>query len=193
MKNIDNLAVVILAAGSSKRLGKAKQLLRYKDETLLKIAVKKALNISLNIFVVLGYEKELCQDELKEFKNLNIIYNPNYKMGIGNSISFAITHTKNFQNTMIILCDQPFIPSIHLQNIKNSIDNSSIICSLYEDSNSLSVPAIFPKKYYPELLKLNEDKGAKAILQKECTTHIFLKKEFCIDIDTIEDIQKYLV
>ena len=44
MKNSKDLAVVILAAGISSRLGDiTKQLSVYKNETLLKIAVKKAL------------------------------------------------------------------------------------------------------------------------------------------------------
>ena len=53
MKNSKDLAVVILAAGISSRLGNlTKQLLVYKNETLLKIAVKKALEISKDVFVV---------------------------------------------------------------------------------------------------------------------------------------------
>ena len=75
MEKLNNLAILILAAGSSSRLGKPKQLLKYKNESLLKIAVKKALKISSNIFVVLGHEKEKCEHEIKEFKNINLIYN----------------------------------------------------------------------------------------------------------------------
>jgi hypothetical protein len=75
MKNSKDLAVVILAAGTSSRLGNiTKQLLVYKNETLLKIAVKKALEISKDVFVVLGHEKEKCEKELESF-DVNIIYN----------------------------------------------------------------------------------------------------------------------
>ena len=46
MEKFKNLAVIILAAGKSSRLkGKMKQLLKYQDESLIKIAVKKALKI----------------------------------------------------------------------------------------------------------------------------------------------------
>ena len=90
MEKLNNLAILILAAGTSSRLGKPKQLLKYKNESLLKIVVKKALKISSNIFVVLGHEKEKCEQELDEFKNINLIYNKNYKDGMGTSISFGI-------------------------------------------------------------------------------------------------------
>ncbi len=189
MKNSKDLAVVILAAGISSRLGDiTKQLLVYKNETLLKIAVKKALEISKDVFVVLGHEREKCKKELEGF-DVNIIYNPNYKKGMGSTLSLGIKNTKEFNYTMIILCDQPFIPISHFQALKENIQNENIIASLYEKNKSAKVPAIFPKKYYDELLKLDADFGAKEILQKESCINIQLEKDFCIDIDTLEDMK----
>lgn len=189
MKNSKDLAVVILAAGISSRLGNiTKQLLVYKNETLLKIAVKKALEISKDVFVVLGHEKEKCEKELEDF-DVNIIYNSNYKKGMGSTLSLGIKHTKEFNYTMVMLCDQPFIPISHFQVLKENIQNENIIASLYEKNKSAKVPAIFPKKYYDELLKLDADFGAKEILQKESCINIQLKKDFCIDIDTLEDMK----
>ena len=189
MQNSKDLAVVILAAGISSRLGNiTKQLLVYKNETLLKIAVKKALEISKDIFVVLGYEKEKCEKELENF-DVNIIYNPNYKKGMGTTLSLGIEHAKEFSHTMVMLCDQPFIPISHFQALKKNIQNEDIIASLYEKNKSPKVPAIFPKKYYDELLKLDADIGAKEILQKESCINIQLEKDFCMDIDTINDIE----
>ena len=189
MKNSKDFAVVILAAGISSRLGNiTKQLLVYKNETLLKIAVKKALEISKDVFVVLGHEKEKCEKELKDF-DVNIIYNPNYKKGMGSTLSLGIKHTKEFNHTMVMLCDQPFIPISHFQALKKNIQNENIIASLYEKNKNSKVPAIFPKKYYDELLKLDVDFGAKEILQKESCINIQLEKDFSIDIDTFEDMK----
>lgn len=189
MEKSNQLAVVILAAGTSSRLGFPKQLLTHKNETLLKITVKKALELSKNVFVILGHEKESCRIELKDF-NVNIIYNSHYKNGIGSSISLGINHTKNFDNTMIMLCDQPFIPLSHFLTLKEQIkDDNIIIASSYGKNKNPKVPAIFPKKYYDELIKLNNDFGAKTILEKENCHCIELKKENTFDIDTIDDIK----
>ena len=189
MQNSKDLAVVILAAGTSSRLGEiTKQLLVYKNETLLKIAVKKALEISKDVFVVLGHEKEKCEKELEDF-DVNIIINENYKQGMGTTLSLGIEHCKEFNHTMIILCDQPFIPISHFQALKENIQNENIIASSYEKNKNSKVPAIFPKKYYDELLKLDADIGAKEILQKKSCINIQLEKDFSIDIDTLEDIK----
>lgn len=187
-----DLAIIILAAGKSSRMGKiTKQLVKYNDETLIKIAVKKALEISNDIFVVLGHDIINIKKEL-ENTNVNIVENPNYENGIGTSISCATKVCKEFENLLFMLCDQPFIDNSHLNNLKSKIDNQSIIATVYEDSKNATVPAIFPKKYYNELIKLNKDKGAKEIINQNNSINIKLKKELSIDIDTIEDIDKFL-
>lgn len=191
MEKSKDLAMLILAAGKSSRLGEPKQLLRYKGESLLKMALSKALEVSNNVFVVLGYEKEICEKEIKDLP-VKILYNKDYDKGIGSSISFGITNTQGYKNTLIILCDQPFITIEHFNYLKNHIDNKTIIATQYEHSNFSTVPAIFPKKFYDELMKLKEDFGAKKILNKNQCINIKLKKEKSVDIDTIEDIKKYL-
>lgn len=186
MENSKKLAILILAAGSSSRLGEPKQLLKYKGDTLLEISVKKALKLSKDVFVVLGNEKEKCEQKLINY-NINTLYNKEYKNGIGSSISFGIKHLIEYENTMIMLCDQPFIPVEHLNSLINHIDKDTIVSTLYENNDTPTVPTIFPKKYYKKLMELKEDKGAKSILKKENSIKITLKSKYTIDIDTPKD------
>ena len=187
-----NLAILILAAGSSSRLGQPKQLLKHEGYSLLQIAVKKALNFTKDIYVVLGSEKDRCEKELAKYK-VNIIFNKDYEKGMGSSISCGIKYTKDFENTMIILCDQPFIPTTHLNSLIENINDNNIITSLYIDNLKKSVPAIFPKVYYSDLEKLDKDYGAKYLLQDNKTIDINLEKRFAVDIDTIEDVNRFLI
>ena len=188
-KNKD-LAVLILAAGESKRLGDiTKQLLNFNNEPFIRSSVKKALNISENVFVVLGHKNNLCEKEIKDLP-VNIIYNENYKKGIGSSISFGISHTINYNHTLILLCDQPFIPVSHYISLKKAIKNNKIIASYYNET--LAVPAVFPKNIYPELLELKEDKGAKMILKKHNPILIELSEDLALDIDSKSDIENHL-
>lgn len=186
-----DLAILILAAGSSKRLGQAKQLVKYKNESLLEISVKKALRVTTNVFVVLGHEKQKCEKEISKY-DVNILYNKNYEDGIGSSLSFGIENTKEYENTLVTLCDQPFIPLNHFFKLTKEIDKNKIITTKYSTSQNSTVPAIFPKKYYNELIKLNCDFGAKELLKNTCCCNIELDKSLAVDIDTIEDIYKYI-
>ncbi|AXX92843.1 glycosyl transferase [Malaciobacter molluscorum LMG 25693] len=184
------LAILILAAGKSSRLkDDTKQLLKYKDKTLIEIAVQKALKISKNVFVVLGYDKQRCENKIKKY-NINILYNKNYDKGIGSSISFGINNTKDFEHTMIMLVDQPFIPLSHFESLRYFIKKGQLIASKYD--NEPCVPAIFPKSLYTDLLKLKEDKGAKSILKVNNHISLNLNKDYAIDIDTKEDKNRFL-
>lgn len=191
MEKSKNIAIVILAAGSSSRMGNiTKQLIKYKDESFLRISVKKALNLSNNVYVILGHDYDKCKEELREF-NINIVKNDDYIDGLSTSLKKAIEATKDYERTLIILCDQPFIPQNHLKNLID-FDTKKIVATKYKGIEGFNVPAIFPNRYYNEILKLQGDKGAKSILNSNDIDFIELEKSFCIDIDTIDDVAKFL-
>jgi len=180
-----NLAVLILAAGISSRLGEPKQLVKYKDKTLLENACIKALKVSENVFVVLGANYDECKKEIENL-DVNIIENKNYKDGLSTSIKEGILNLNNYDKTLIMLCDQPFISTSHLQKlIEKSKKSEKIVCSFYK--NDVAVPAIFPKKYYFDLFELSGDKGAKLTIKKFGSDSIVLEDSFAVDIDKQED------
>ena len=88
-----------------------------------------------------------------------------------------------------MLCDQPFIPISHFKKlIKESEENNTIICSLYD--NKIAVPAIFPKNKFSLLIKLEGDKGAKDIIKNNEHKYIVLDNKFSLDIDEESDLKK---
>ncbi|MFT7004076.1 MAG: molybdenum cofactor cytidylyltransferase, partial [Sulfurimonas sp.] len=94
MEKFNNLAVLILAAGTSSRLGEPKQLLKIQNKTFIQIAVDKALELSSNVSVVLGYKHEDLEKTIRH-SSINIIKNLNYFEGMGSSIAFGISKIKN--------------------------------------------------------------------------------------------------
>ena len=59
------VAILILSAGASKRMGTPKQLLKWGKETLLENAVSTAVNVeNASLFVVLGANAELIQQKI---------------------------------------------------------------------------------------------------------------------------------
>ena len=188
MEKYNNLAILILAAGTSNRLGQAKQLVKYQKKTLLENACINALKISENIFVVLGSRQNECKETIKNL-NVNVISNKEYKEGLSSSIKAGILELLSFKKVLIMLCDQPFIPISHLKKlIKESEDNNTIICSLYD--NKIAVPAIFPENKFSLLIKLEGDKGAKDIIKNNEHKYIVLDNKFSLDIDEESDLKK---
>jgi molybdenum cofactor cytidylyltransferase len=118
----NNVGIIILAAGSSSRLGQPKQLLKYKDRTLLRLTVETALASRYDgpLLIVTG----ALHDELfKECSDLpiSLVHNINWQQGMATSIHTglrALVRAKpETAGALILLCDQPLITTEHLNNL----------------------------------------------------------------------------
>lgn len=190
MEKFNNLAILILAAGTSSRLGEPKQLLKMNNKTFIQIAIEKALELSSNVTVVLGHRHEDLEKVITPF-SINVIKNPNYSEGMGSSIAYGISKINNAQRVLIMLCDQPLIPLEHFNNLikKSNLIENTIICSKYKNKNA--VPTIFPKEYFKKLEELKEEEGARKLFKNNSLDFVVLEDNYSIDIDTKEDWIKF--
>ena len=191
-----NIAVLLLAAGKSSRMNSIKQLEKINSKTLLDITLEKVSSLfSENVFCVLGANS----DEIKQgitSKNITFINNKNFENGLSSSIVSGIHYFNenklNFNSIFILLADQPAIEIPYLKSMLALFkkNNDSIIASNY--GNKLGVPAIFPEKYFTELLLIKGDKGAKYFINKRKSKVLFPKANTDLfDIDTKEDLQLF--
>lgn len=187
-------AVIILAAGSSSRLGKPKQLLQYQEQTLIKRAVKTALQTAGKpITVVSGFLHEEIVMEI-ENEPVVIIHNSDWQKGIGSSIRAGITaltesaNAEKIDAVLILLCDQPLITAQHLNQLITQfyLHKRSIAATVY--AGVKGVPAIFDKQLFPILQTLAFDKGAQWLFKKyQGHLTIVPFEGASVDIDTQED------
>lgn len=191
---MSKLAVLILAAGNSSRMGSPKQLLKWKNTTLLQHSINsvKAIN-DINI-LVLGANFEKIEPSIIS-DDIIILQNKHWQKGLGNSIAAGVQYVKkslpNVDNILIVLGDQPLINSDYLKKMIgiHKLNREKLICTMYEKGR-LGVPAIFNNSFFEELMQLNDDKGAKNILQKYSDRMLSVHGENLIsDIDTIDDYE----
>lgn len=193
-KTIANCAIVILAAGTSSRLGSPKQLLSYKGKTLLRHAVDTALQTGCqSVFVVLGASIDLLRNEVKD-KPVIVIENSGWQEGLASSIRCGMG---NIASTILrpdcvifMVCDQPYVNSSLLLSLleKKQETGKPIVACCYNDK--IGTPALFHKSFFPALMQLKGDAGAKKIIQEygnESVTVLF--PEGIIDIDTLADYE----
>lgn len=187
-----NCAVIILAAGRSARLGSPKQLLPYRDKTLLQHSIDAALGSNAKpIIAVLGSGMEIIEHELVRDK-IFISENTSWENGMASSISCGLNALNNLapgiESVILMVCDQPFINPGLLNDLikKQKSSGSSIVASFYE--NTIGTPALFHKKHFPELASLEGDTGARSLFKKYAETlQIIPFDKGGIDIDTIEN------
>jgi molybdenum cofactor cytidylyltransferase len=189
-----NFAVILLAAGSSSRLGSSKQLLKIKGKTLLERAITTALGVTPNVFVVLGANAP-AHSHLTHKYPAEIVMNERWQDGMGTSIKAGIERCIQKQadigGALIMVCDQPFLTTGHLRAlIQKHIETAKpIAASKY--AGTLGVPAYFSSAYFEELLRIRDDAGAKSIFKDHMSEIVPIEfPEGEIDIDTIDDVRK---
>jgi len=193
--SIRSTGIIILAAGDSSRLGQPKQLLKYRENTLLQHALDAAEEASAMYKVlVLGADQELIQKRI-ELGSVYLTVNPDWEEGMSSSLNLALKHLlfkkPDLDQIVTVLSDQPFITSSLINALIETQASSGrgIVACRYEDT--LGVPVLFDKKYFDEILDLCGSDGAKKLIYKysgDRETVYF--PEGKIDIDTMEDYKK---
>lgn len=192
----DEVAVVILAAGASTRMGKPKQVLPIQNETLLSRAIRSAKEVASTVVVVLGSNHTEHQ---KSIHHLDVIsaLNPDWNVGMGTSIKCGVSYLNNnnpgTKAVIIMVCDQPLLTSGHLKKIIEEFHrgNSKIIASEY--NGSVGVPALFDKSFFHELMQLDGTQGAKKIIHQNQNAVLAIPfPGGAVDLDTPEDYNTFI-
>jgi molybdenum cofactor cytidylyltransferase len=105
-------AAVVLAAGSSTRMGENKLMLPLGGETVVRRAVRTAVEAALDpIIVVLGHEPERVRAALAGLPCRTVV-NPDHLSGKGTSLQFGIAEVASSTAAgaaVVMLADMPFV------------------------------------------------------------------------------------
>lgn len=182
------IVALILAAGESSRLGKPKQNLAYKKNTMLNhIKEHLTLNIVEQTFIALGaYAKEIINES--NLESSEIIVFEDWKEGMGSSLSFAcskIFAEKEYDGILVSLSDLPLVDAGDYQNMIDLFQSKDDIVAT-KTNNSLGVPAIFGADYFNDLLQIKGSKGAKQLIHKYMDkVKVYENEKAGVDIDTL--------
>ena len=175
------MKAIVLAAGCSSRMGQQKQLLIWQGKTLLQHAIDKLNKAGFDVITVIGSAADEIQQHIS---HTQVVVNEHWCEGMGSSIALAIKKL-NFKDTAVLITqpDQVALNSHDFLLLKSHSLRwpKKIICSCFHgaikgvikgENNEfitqkiISVPAIFPSEYFPELMKLNKNNGARKIIQQ---------------------------
>lgn len=188
----EKIGAIILAAGSSTRLGEPKQFLRYRGESLIRRTARAAREARCApVVVVAGAAHRRIADELVALE-VEIVHNEDWQRGIGTSIRCGVEACLSREPALtaiaILVCDQPALDARIVSALRAKSERG-IAAAAY--SGTLGVPAVFTSGYFPELRALADDYGAKRLLQshaEDVTAVPF--PEGAIDIDTPWDLRR---
>jgi len=191
----ETLAIVLLAAGGSRRLGQSKQLIPIDGEALVRRTARRLLSLQPTLLrVVTGCVGDEVSDRLSGLP-LQIVHNPQWREGMGTSIAHGVKNLPpGIRGVLIMLCDQWRVDSADLNALLEVwiTDISDIVSASWKEDkfNIHGPPAIFRRSLFHELESLTGDQGAKRIIEKFSSKSAFVAMEnAAFDLDEPGDLQ----
>ena len=176
------VAAVVLAAGSSTRLGEPKQLVRLQSETLLERAVRVAREAGCSpIVVVLGAAAPLILAAC-ELGDAFIVVNEDWAEGLGSSIRAGVAALRDVEGCVVMTCDMPAVTSVHLRSL---LESAEVTASSY--AGRRGVPAYFPAENFRSLMEVSGDVGARDQLRSARCVELIGGE---LDIDSAADLHR---
>lgn len=194
MASARKLSVILLAAGSSSRLGQPKQLLAFKGSTLVHerlATIGAILPDGEPPVLVTGANRSEVAKAVKDLSHVEA-FNATYSEGMGGSIRAGLEAVPaDSEGCLFMLVDQPFVGRQHLREMidKWQMQPDKVVAAEY--SGIAGVPAIFPRRFFSHLSQLAGDQGARKILAALSADDVveYHLPEAAVDIDTLEDLK----
>jgi molybdenum cofactor cytidylyltransferase len=190
------VSIVILAAGSSSRMGQSKQLLPIGNELMLRSSIKKAQSSQADdCVVVLGSNEHAHLDAIIDM-NVHVAVNVHWERGMGSSLKAGLKYLTNGDSKpdaiLVMLIDQPAVTATHLNVIIDTYHKTHSRVVAAEYAGEPGVPALIDSSLFPEVMELDDSSGAKTLLSRHRQRASFIAMpEAAIDIDTPEDYERY--
>jgi molybdenum cofactor cytidylyltransferase len=167
---MNQLAIVLLAAGGSSRMGFPKQLIPFEGKKLVQIVAERLLACRCFPTVVIlgGNSREVLP--LLQGYTLDILENLDWQSGMSTSIRCAVTFVKaqypEVTHLMFALVDQPSVQAEEYSSLVEAAKTApnKVIAAFY--AGQWGAPMIFPSIYWNDLLQLTGDRGAAGIVRK---------------------------
>ena len=189
------IAIVVLAAGSSSRLGQPKQLVQFNGQSLLQHVIGESLKLENAVVVVVtGANREVTEKQIAS-PDIQIVFNEHWKKGMGSSIACGLRKLMEISPKtaccILAVTDQPFISAAIFRELieEQAYSKKGIVASEY--AQTFGTPALFSKKYFNRLRKLSGNEGAKKMFfDFETDVSAIRFDQGIIDIDTPEDYEQ---
>jgi molybdenum cofactor cytidylyltransferase len=161
------IAVAILAAGESRRMGSPKALLTYQGKNFVENLLQATRHPRVSLTrVVLGAEADEIREKLRLDDPQMIVVNFEWQRGQLSSIQAAIRSLPEDATEGLMLCpvDNPIVSAALVGRLIEEFDASGKLIVLPTYRGKRGHPAIFRASLYGELLAASPDVGAREVV-----------------------------
>jgi molybdenum cofactor cytidylyltransferase len=160
------VAAVVLAAGSSTRMGRNKLLLELDGESVVRRAVRAAVLSGVDrVVVVLGHEEARVRAELIGLPCRTIV-NPDHAQGVGTSVQAGVREAADAGAVVVVLADMPFVTAGMITALveRYRATGAPVVASHYGDVQA--PPTLYDRALFAELLSIPGERCAKQVVRR---------------------------
>ncbi|MGH7462388.1 MAG: nucleotidyltransferase family protein [Longimicrobiales bacterium] len=162
-----NIAGIVLAAGTSTRMGENKLLFDLAGESVVHRAVRVATDGGLDpVFAVLGHQAARVRQELEGLTCL-IVENPDYANGVNSSLKTGIAAVPaSAIACVVMLADMPFVTAEMIAALIERYRTSSapLVISDYDGVNA--PPMLYDRVLFPELQTMEGEGCGRVVVRR---------------------------
>lgn len=192
-----SVAAIVLAAGTSSRLGQPKQLLPVDGAPLLSrtLDVVRRSSLEPRIVVLGGYADEIrSQVSTHEFQ---VVLNPDFAQGQATSLRAGLSALPDsVDGVVVLLGDQPLVEPWLLDRLVDAFEPGFHVAARPRYADGPGNPVLLSRELFDNLLKLEGDVGARDILkanQDRIAEVDHSSRNAPRDVDTIDDYEAFLL
>ncbi|MET0556562.1 MAG: nucleotidyltransferase family protein [Vicinamibacteria bacterium] len=161
------VAAIVLAAGSSRRMGTNKLLLSLEGEPLVRRSVRRCLSADFDrVVVVLGHESARVRAALDGL-SCEIVENADHARGVGTSIRTGVGLVADAVDAIaMVLADMPYVTTDMLRTVVSWYRATRPPVVVSEYGGVQAPPTLYDRALFARLLAIPDDSGGKAVAQQ---------------------------
>lgn len=163
----DNIAALVLAAGSSKRAGEINKLLYlYQGKAMVAGVVESVLaSAAATCLLVTGYQRQLVEFAVEQY-DIEVCHSVVHESGMAHSLATGISQLQSYDAVLVCLADMPHVSSEVIDQILAAADSAKnkIVVPVYKQQRGN--PVLIGRTFYDSLLQHEGDSGARYLIQQ---------------------------
>jgi len=190
-----SFAVLILAAGFSRRMGQFKPLLKIDGETIIDHLISTFIMNKVEVYVVVGYRGQELKSSINN-RDVTVIENSNYAHGMFSSVQAGVSSLKSGHKSFFVMpVDIPLVKISTIKLLRNAYKEHpyKIIYPVF--NNRRGHPPLIPISLAPIIAEWEQDGNLRAVLNayEKVSLEVAVNDEnILLDINTDKDYQALL-
>ena len=184
------IAALLLAAGSSRRMGEANKLVAtIGGKPLVRIAAEAALaSRAASLTVVTGHARDEVEVALAGL-DLVTINNPDHARGMSTSLRAGIASLPtNVDGVVVLLADMPGVTADTIDHLLAEFRADRIVVPVADGRRGN--PVVWPRRFFPDLMAIEGDTGGRQLIEANAgaVIEVELGPGVALDVDTPEGL-----